>query len=71
MYFPKDVMGGVFEFICKSLPFEACLTIIQGTLHSDFSNLTLVHIIVFSIYFIAVILLSIIVFKKKMISDNK
>ena len=71
MYFPKEVMGEVFEFICKSLPFEACLTIIQGALHNDFSNLTLVHIIVFSIYFMAVILLSVIIFKKKMISDNK
>ena len=71
MYFPKDVIGGVFEFICKALPFEGCLNIIQGTLHNDFSNVTLVHIIVFSIYFIATILLSIIVFKKRMISDNK
>ena len=71
MYFPKEVMGGVFEVICKSLPFEACLTIIQGTLHNDFSNLTLLHIIVFLIYFITVIFLSIITFKKKMISDNK
>ena len=71
MYFPKEVMGGVFEVICKALPFEACLNIIQGTLHNDFSNLTLTHIIVFLIYFIAVLLLSIIVFKKRMVSDNK
>lgn len=71
MYFPKEAMGGVFEFICKVLPFEACLNIIQGTLHNDFSNLTLTHIIVFLIYFIAVLLLSIIVFKKRMVSDNK
>ena len=71
MYFPVEAIGGVFEIICKSLPFEACLTIIQGTLHNDFNNLTLIHTIVFLIYFIAVILLSIIVFKKRMISDNK
>jgi len=71
MYFPKDAIGEVFEIICKLLPFEACLNIIQGTLHNDFSNLTLIHIIVFIIYFIAVLLLSIIVFKKRMISDNK
>ena len=31
-------MGGVFEVICKALPFEACLNIIQGTLHNDYSN---------------------------------
>ena len=71
MYFSGEVMGGVFEVICKALPFEACLKIIQGTLQNDFSNLTLIHIIVFLIYFIAVILFSIIVFKKRMISDNK
>ena len=71
MYFPKEVMGGVFEVICKALPFEACLNIIQGTLHNDFSNLSLIHVIVFLIYFIAILLLSIIVFKKRMISDNK
>ena len=71
MYFPKEVMGGVFEVICKALPFEACLNIIQGTLHNDFSNLTLIHIIVFFIYFIAVPFLSVVVFKKKMINDNK
>ena len=71
MYFPKESIGGVFEIICKSLPFEACLNIIQGTLHNDFSILKPIHIIVFLIYFITVILLSIFVFKKRMISDNK
>ena len=71
MYFPKDSIGGVFELICNILPFEACLNIIQGTLHNNFSNLTPVHIIVFLIYFIAVLLLSIIVFKKRMISYNR
>ena len=71
MYFPKETIGGVFAIICKILPFEACLNIIQGTLHKDFSNISIINIIVFSIYFIFTILLSVIVFKKKMISDNK
>ena len=71
MYFPKESIGGVFEIICRILPFEGCLNLIQGTLHNDFSNVLPVHIIVFSLYFIAVIILSIIAFKKKMISDNK
>ena len=71
MYFPKDSIGGIFAIICKMLPFEACLNIIQGTLHNNFTNLTLTHIIVFIIYFIVIILLSIILFKKRMISDNK
>ena len=61
----------LFFIICKSLPFEASLNIIQGTLHNDFSNLSLIHILVFIVYFIVVILLSIIIFKKRMVSDNK
>ena len=71
MYFPKEAIGNVFEIICRLLPFESCLYIIQGTLHNDFSNITIVHIAVFLVYFIASILLSIIIFKKRMISDNK
>ena len=71
MYFPKEVMGNIFIVICKILPFEASLNIIQGTLHNDYSNLSLTHIIVFLIYFITILLLSIIVFKKRMVSDNK
>ena len=71
MYFPKEVVGGVFEIICKILPFEGCLNILQGVLHNDFSNVTFVNILVFGIYFICTILLSIYAFKKKMISDDK
>ena len=61
----------VFEVICTILPFEGCLNILKGVLHNDFSNITPAQIVVFAIYFIAVILLSIVVFKKKMVSDNK
>ena len=71
MYFPIDSIGGVFAVICKALPFEACLNIIQGTLHCDYSNLSFTNIIIFAIYFILTIIISIIVFKKRMISDNK
>ena len=71
MYFPKESVGKFFSIICNALPFEACLNILQGTLHNDFSNITLTHIIVLLIYFIVIILLSIIIFKKRMISDNK
>jgi ABC-2 type transport system permease protein len=71
MYFPKDKVGDVFAFICKLLPFEGCLNIIKAVLNNDYSIITLDNIIVFLIYFIGILLLSIIVFKKKMISDNK
>ncbi len=71
MYFPKELVGKTFATICKILPFEACLNIIQGTLHNNYNNLTINNIIVFLIYFISIIILSIIIFKKRMISDNK
>ena len=71
MYFPKDMIGGVFAVICKALPFEGCLNVIQAVLHNDFSNVTLAHIVVLLIYYVVVILLSIVIFKKRMISDNK
>ena len=71
MYFPKDKVGGVFAIICKILPFEGCLNILQGVLNNDLSNITITHIIIFILYFISVILLAIILFKKRMISDNK
>ena len=71
MYFPKELIGGAFAIICKLLPFEACLNILQSTLHNNFSNISLMNIIVFLVYFILVILLSIFVFKNRMTSDNK
>ena len=71
MYFPIDSVGGVFAVICKALPFEACLNILQSTLHCDYSNLSFTNIIIFVIYFILTIIISVIVFKKRMISDNK
>ena len=71
MYFPIDSIGGVFAVICKALPFEACLNILQSTLHYDYSNLSFTNIIIFAIYFILTIIISVIVFKKRMISDNK
>ena len=70
MYFSKDLIGEVFSIICEILPFESCLTIIKGTLN----NLDIVfisNIIVFLIYVVLVTILSIVAFKKKMISDSK
>jgi len=71
MYFPKELVGGVFKVICELLPFESCLNIIKGTLNNDFSIITTQNIITFVIYTIVILILSIIVFKKKMVSDNK
>ena len=71
MYFPKDKVGDVFDFICRILPFEGCLNIIKGVLNNDLNMISLENIIVFLIYTIGILILSIVVFKKRMISDNK
>lgn len=71
MYFPKDKIGDVFGFLCKVLPFEGSLNIIKATLNNDFSIVSIENIIVFSIYTIGILVLSILVFKKRMTSDNK
>ena len=71
MYFPKDKIGDVFSFICRILPVESCYNIIIGVLNNNLSLISLENIIVFLIYTIGILILSIIVFKKRMISDNK
>ena len=71
MYFSKDLIGNVFAKICELLPFESSLNIIKGVLNNDLNIITIQNIIVFLLYTITIIVLSIIAFKKKMISDNK
>ena len=71
MYFPRELLGDVFSKICEYLPFESCVTIIKGIMNANIESITIRNIIVFSIYTIIALVISIIVFKKKMISDNK
>ncbi len=71
MYFPKEMVGKTFTRICEILPFESCLNIVRGTLNNDFSMISTRNIITFAIYTIVVLVTTIIVFKKKMVSDNK
>jgi ABC-2 type transport system permease protein len=71
MYFSNDLVGKAFATICEILPFESCLNIIRATLNNDISLISTRNIIVFSLYTIVVFITSIIVFKKKMVSDNK
>jgi len=70
MYFSKDLVGKIFSKICELLPFESSLNIIKGTLN-DINIITTRNIIVFLIYLILMLIISIIVFKKRMFSDNK
>ena len=71
MYFSKDLIGKGFAKVCEILPFESALNIIKGVLNNNYDIISLRNIIVFSTYSISILILSIIVFKKKMVSDNK
>ncbi len=71
MYFSKDLVGKVFARICELLPFESSLNIIKGVLNNDYNLISTRNIVTFIIYTIIILVLTIIVFKKKMVSDNK
>lgn len=71
MYFPKKSVGNVFAKICELLPFESSLNIIKGVLNNDFTIITIQNIIIFITYTIITLVISILVFKRNMISDNK
>ena len=71
MYFPKEMVGKGFAKICELLPFESSLNIIKGFLNNDLSIISIQNIITFIVYLIIILVISIVVFKKKMLSDNK
>ena len=71
MYFPRELLGDVFSKICEYLPFESCVTIIKGIMNANLESITIRNIIVFLVYTTIMFTISIIVFRKKMISDNK
>ena len=71
MYFPRELLGDVFSKICEYLPFESCVTIIKGIMNANIESIIIRNIIVFSIYTMFSLVIAIVVFKKKMISDNK
>lgn len=71
MYFPKELVGKGFSFVCQILPFESCYNIIKAILNNNYDLISPMNITIFIIYTIIILLISIIVFKNKMISDNK
>jgi ABC-2 type transport system permease protein len=71
MYFPKEMVGNFFQVICEILPFESSLNIIKGVLNNNLELISIRNIITFVLYFLITIIITIVVFKKKMISDNK
>lgn len=71
MYFPKEALGSGFVKICEYLPFESCLTILKGMITCNSDIITSRNIAVFTAYTVTVCVVSVVIFKKKMISDNK
>ena len=71
MYFPIELVGDTYKKICEFLPFESCVVIIKGILNNNLEIISLRNIIVFMVYTIVLFIIAIIIFKKKMISDNK
>ena len=71
MYFPKESLGKAFRVICEILPFESSLNIIKGVLNNQLDIISLQNIIVFVLYTIVTLTLAILIFKKKMVSDDK
>jgi ABC-2 type transport system permease protein len=71
MYFSKELIGKAFAKICEILPFESSLNIIRGILNNSLNIITPRNIITFSLYTIIILIITIITFKKKMVSDNK
>lgn len=70
MYFSTEMMGEFFANICKILPFSRCVDITKGILNNNYHNL-LSAVVILLLYTIVVMSIAIVVFKKKMISDNK
>ena len=71
MYFPRELLGEAFSKVCEYLPFESCVTIIKGIMNNNLKIISTRNIVVFSIYTIVILAISVVIFKKKMISDNK
>ncbi len=71
MYFPKELLGKGFIKFCEHLPFESCLNIIKGIVNRDTSIITSRNIVVFSVYIVITFVAAVIIFKKKMTSDNR
>lgn len=70
MYFSSDMIGRGFDIVCKVLPFSNCLNIIKGTLKGEYTGLTRSVVIV--LLYIAVMgVLTSIIFRNRLRSDNK
>lgn len=71
IYFSKEILGKTFSKICELLPFESCAKIIRGVLNNNLELISSRNIIVFCIYLIVIFIIAVLIFKKRMLSDNK
>ena len=71
MFFPVEILGGFFKVVCEYLPFESCVTILRGVMNNNLNMIGLRNIIVFAVYFVIFLIVAVLVFRKKMASDNK
>lgn len=71
MYFPKEAVGKGFAKICEYLPFEASLNIIKGVMNNKHEIITARNIAVFLVYTLLAMAVAAVIFKRKMLSDNK
>lgn len=66
MYFSADMVGETFAKICEFFPFESCVKIMNGVLNNNLGLIEPRNVAVFSIYTIIIVMLSSIIFKKKL-----
>lgn len=70
MWFDINIMNNVFKTICNILPFRYAVDLSRNFLSGNYSDI-LVPILIILAYTVGIYLLTIIVFNKKIQSDNK
>ena len=71
MYFSRDLIGEVFAKVCEVLPFESSLNILKAVFSGNYDIVSTRNVIVFVLYLLISLVISILLFNKKMVSDSK
>ncbi|MDO5557754.1 MAG: ABC transporter permease [Clostridia bacterium] len=70
MYFSADMVGDFFAKLCNILPFSRCVDITKGILNNNYDKLG-ENCLILIVYIAVVVFISMLIFRKKMVSDNK
>ena len=70
MYFSSDMVGKTFDYICQILPFSRMLNLVRGALNNDYTNI-ISNASISVAYIVIITAIAIVLFKRKMINDNK